>query len=454
MSKLSIAVSVALLLGLAAPRAQANGRFPQSTAVKFHPGQTDTIIVPVTFGLLVSTDGGAHFDWICEQAVGYVGTYDPVYAVAADGAVLATNFEGVRIARNGFCSWDAVPDLANQWVSDIKVDSDGKVWASTFTLSSGYENNIFVSTDNGATFSPSNLARNDVAFRSVLVAPSDPTRLYTVGQQVIPATADAGFPTVVTVGFRSENGGQSWTPLNMDSIIVGNTPQVVMEAVAPDDPDVLYARSEKSNVPSGDILYRSIDKGQSWTEVLRTSDIIRAMLVQAGGKVIVGTLNDGVRISEDGGDTWMMPTEQPPMNCLGVRSDGLLFACGLNWAPSYFALATSTDGQTWTPMMRFCDIRGPLSCPAGSIQADTCVGDRWGMVKVSVSVGDCSAPPGADAGVSLADAAIWDGGSSGVDAGMTEPKKGCTDCSNGDPAGAAFILLLLVLVIRRRRANI
>jgi len=439
MSRLLTVLAALVALSLSAQTADANGRFPTSTGVGFTPGETQTILVPVTFGLLVSTDGGTNFDWVCEQAIGYTGTYDPAYTVAADGAIFATNYEGVRVSRDGACQWDAVTDLEGKWVSDIEVGGDGKVWAVTFT--GGQTNDVWVSSDNGLNFVSANLPRDDVWFQSVKIAPSDPDRIYVTGLQFT--------KTAHTIlGFVSENGGATWQQMATSTMEYHAQPRLLLEAVAPDDPDTLFASSVRANTPLGDILYRSVDKGQTWTEIARVADTIAAVLSRAGGSLIVGSLIDGVRVSANNGTTFTSPTEQPPMNCIGVRSDGLLFACGLNWAPSFFAIATSSDGQTWTPMMRFCDIRGPLQCDAGTIQAETCTQEPWDVVQVQVAVGDCDAPPGVDAGVNLTDGAPTDGPTQ--DAGTTKPPDKCGGCgSNG--SAVATLLVLLPLFFRRRK---
>ena len=55
----------------------------------------------MTFGLLVSHDDGAGFYWVCEQNIGYEGTFDPKYRIGANGDIYATTFEGLRVSRDG-----------------------------------------------------------------------------------------------------------------------------------------------------------------------------------------------------------------------------------------------------------------------------------------------------------------------------------------------------------------
>ena len=76
--------------------ALANGRPPLTNGVHFQPGDNHSLYVATTFGLLVSHDDGCSFRWICEQNVGYGGTFDPKYRIAADGTIFATTYTGLR----------------------------------------------------------------------------------------------------------------------------------------------------------------------------------------------------------------------------------------------------------------------------------------------------------------------------------------------------------------------
>jgi hypothetical protein len=70
----SLAIVAALLYPAAA---LANGRPPLTNGVHFRPGDNHSLYVATTFGLLVSHDDGCSFRWICEQNIGYGGTFDP-----------------------------------------------------------------------------------------------------------------------------------------------------------------------------------------------------------------------------------------------------------------------------------------------------------------------------------------------------------------------------------------
>src|SRR5438094_3477454 len=85
--------------------ANANGRPPEANGVVLQPSDPNAIYIRTTFGLLVSRDAGCSFHWICEDAIGYGGTFDPKYAIANDGALFAGTFDGLRVSRDAGCSF-------------------------------------------------------------------------------------------------------------------------------------------------------------------------------------------------------------------------------------------------------------------------------------------------------------------------------------------------------------
>src|SRR6188472_1463879 len=96
-----------LVAGLAAT-ANANGRDPYTSTINFRHGNDQHIIAGMTFGAIVSKDGGATWQWLCERTIGYGGQYDPDYVYATSGAIFATTFDGLKVMRDG-CTFNATP---------------------------------------------------------------------------------------------------------------------------------------------------------------------------------------------------------------------------------------------------------------------------------------------------------------------------------------------------------
>src|SRR4051812_34108880 len=110
--------------------ALANGRAPLTNGVHFQPGDNHTLYVATTFGLLISRDDGCSFRWVCEQNLGYGGTFDPKYRIARDGTIFATTYTGLRVSRDGGCSFATATTeapagdpgrIAGAWIDAIDI---------------------------------------------------------------------------------------------------------------------------------------------------------------------------------------------------------------------------------------------------------------------------------------------------------------------------------------------
>lgn len=437
-------LAAAALVALAATSlAQANGRPPQTNGIAFRPGDSQSLYVRSTFGLLISHDNGCSFRWVCEQAIGYGGTFDPKYAIGADGTLYATTFEGLRVSRDQGCTWstatagepaDAPGSIANIWIDALDIAPNGDVWVAT--AESAKPNNVFRSVDGGVTFEPRNVASPSVWWKSVKVARTDPQRVYVTGYQVSgPPGPDDAPPPPRAHFLRSSNGGDTWAESPLTGVAFGSTPIVYAAAVDPTDPAVVLMTSAGANAPAGDRLYRSADGGETFTEVLVTTDTIRDVVFH-GSAVLVATLGGGSFQAPDG--VTFAPIANPPQfGCLGDR-EGTLFGCGANWQPDFQAVTTSTDGAAWAKVFRFVELAGPLACPVGT-PAQTVCDPLWPALREQFGATGptCGAVPDGAA-------------SDAADPGKPAESGGCCDTA-GAPAGAALLAGLAILVGARRK---
>lgn len=419
--------------------AAANGRFPTSVSVQFRPGNQQDIYLGVTFGLLISHDDGGEFRWLCEQNVGYEGTFDPKYRIGDNGDIYATTFEGLRVSRDGGCSFTTATAgqsstspgyLAGIWVDAIDVGSDGAVWVAT--AEAGRPNDIFRSTDRAMTFSPLGLTSSQVWWKSVAVAPSDPRRAYVTGYQVTQTGPDGGaIPPTVHL-YRTDDAGTNWSQQPISAFELGTSPLLLVEEVAADDKQLVFVRSVRAVPPSGDKLYRSIDGGDTFAEVLITTDTIRNVVMRADGSVIVATQLGGLHKSTDRGLTFTKVSDTPEASCLGDRGDAL-FACGANWEPDFFAIGRSQDAMAWSKVFRYVEMAGPLSCPAGTMQRDLCEAKLWPAIREQFGVAEPLTP----------DAPA-----------PTDPPDGCCAAAGSSTGavvvGGSLALLVLGFLLRRR----
>jgi hypothetical protein len=418
----------ALLLLLLPAVALANGRPPATNGVFFKPDDANSIYVRSTFGLLISRDNGCSYRWVCEKAIGYGGEFDPKYAVATDGTIFATTFRGLHLSRDGGCTWSVAtadqPDgpgkIDDIWIDALDIAPNNDLWVAT--AESAMPNDVYRSLDNGQTFSPRNRASATVWYKSVKVARKDPQRVYVTGYQVQP-TPQAHF-------YWSETGGDTWDESPLAGVRFGGTPVLFASAVDPENTDTVMMTSQAAN-GEGDVLYRSIDGGETFTQVLETTAEIRDVLFRPDGTVYVATVTGTFR-SNDRGATFLPLPGTPQLACIGQSSDGQLFGCGTNWDPDFKAVAKSVDATTWDKAFRFVELAGPLECGAGTTAATEC-DPMWPALQAQFGATGpaCLAPP---------------------DATPPPKKAGCCDAGEGE-LGAFALVGWLAFVFRRRRAS-
>ncbi len=419
--------------------AHANGRPPLTNGIFFKPGDPHSLYLRTTFGLQISHDDGCTFNWVCEDDVGYGGNFDPRYQIAADGSIFANTLNGLRVSRDGGCSFTTTgPGI---YVQALDLASNGEVWIGT--VQTGATNDVLRSVDNGMTFQSVGLASPVAFYTSLRVAPSDPKRVYVTSNQYAGMASDAGQTPPEMHFLRSDNSGGMWTTEPLSGVVGAATPELLVAAVDPNNPDVLFIVSIGANQGIGDRLYRSDDGGATFTDVLETTSMIRDVVVVDATHVIVQTaIVSEATMSESGGPAYLSTnggmaftpmSNVPQLDCLGLAPDGSLIGCGANWGPDFMAVAKSTDiGGTWSKVWRFVNMAGPLTCSTGTAEQDTC-STQWSGIQMQF------APTGP--------------GCNQPDAGTMMPKKsggGCCDAGGGAPIGLAWAAALALWLGRRR----
>ena len=423
--------------------ASANGRPPAPTGVYFKPGDVEAIYLATTFGLLVSPDG-CRFYWLCEDDIGFGGSFDPAYAITPTGAILATTFHGVSVSRDGGCSFatatatlppDDPGNISNLYVASVTVSTSGEICVGT--SEAGAMNAIYCSTDDAQTFAAKGGLPADMWYRSLAFAPGDLQRIYAAAYEVSGATNP---PTGHF--FRSDDDGQHWVEQPLAGVVFASSPTIAVAAVDPVNADLVYLVSQHANAETGDKLYRSSDGGQTFSEVLSVSTSISNVVIRDAQHVIAATTT-GAYESADAGLTFAPIAGAPQLACLAQRSDGVLFGCGSNYGSDHFALGRSTDdATTWQPVLRFEYITSPLSCAAGTVQKDTCADLYWrGLVtQLGISTSTCAAGP---------DPAAVDAGAPDAPVASGHGHTGC--CEAGDGGDTLVLVAGAGAVLTRRR---
>jgi hypothetical protein len=434
--KLVLAVPcVAGLAGLAL----ANGRPPGTSTINFRQGNDDEIAAGMTFGLLISHDGGANWDYMCEDAVGYGGMYDPDYAYNSTGSLAATTFDGAKIDRD-MCTFGlttlapAAPDI--KFFSSITLGPDHALYAAASNM--GGDSKVYKSTDDGQNFPISAQPANDGDWwQSIEVAPSNAQRVYLAGYRF------QGSNPKTFLLFRSDNGGQSYSPLPITDFTLMPNSTLEIAGISKTNADLVFAVVRLEDNTIGDGLYVSTNAGATWKHILSLAGQI-SFLVRANGDIVAATQNLGTQKSSNNGTSWSPVAGAPHINCLSENGRGELWACTQNFGnmstPSDgFGIMKTTDLATWTGVLKFQDIRAPVACPAGTPQHDKCDQQLWCGLCLQLGCDPKRPCPGFGA----------DGAGDGVN--VTKPGGCCDSGAGGLGAGALFGLMIGFVVLRPRR---
>ena len=441
------AAGLALLVGLTG-HAFGNGRAPGTSTINFQQGSEGHVTAGMTFGLVRSEDGGATWRWMCEDAVGYGGMYDPDYAFTSTGALFATTFDGLKVNRDG-CVFAASalspPRPAIKFFSAVAVGPDGAVYGAAVdppNPSIGYpgDGNIYKSTDNGASF-PTSAAPGQINdwWQSIEVAPSNPSIVYVAGYRL-----EAGQPKVFLLR-RSPDGGQSYPALPVADFATMANSTIEIAGISKTDPSLVFARVTLADNALSDALYRSSNGGQNWTKVLELAGSI-AFVVRANGDLVAGTQALGSFVSSNNGANWTPLANAPHVNCLAENAAGEVWACTQNYGSPQvprdeFGIMKTTNLTNWTGVLKFQDLLEPVTCSAGSPQKDKCDAELWCGLCAQLG---CTANRDC--------AVVGDGAPDNDTTVVVKPPKGCCQAgSDAIPGVLALGAVLGMVVLRRRR---
>jgi photosystem II stability/assembly factor-like uncharacterized protein len=443
------------LLVVASTPSLANGRLPGPVNLRRFPGNDDRLLLGATFGLVEVSESGATARWVCEDAVGYGGEYDPDYAFhPTRDEIWATTFEGLRVSRDGGCTWDTIgaPFGEATWIGEVEIGSDGRVWAAT---SSGKtSNDVYVSSD-GVEFTSVGLTDATGWWESIRIAPQDPDLIYVSGYRTMPE--EDGYLE------KSTNGGETWEEVPETNIVFGADPRMMVLGISPDDPNIVFIRVLNTVEPAGDSIYRTTDGGTTWHKVLDLANAMRGFAISPDGQTVYAgngklcatdepLLADGairqkgcLYKSTNAGETWVEAGYSPRLfadntpntsNALAIAADGTLYAGGSNGVDGWL-VGKSTDGaETFTKVLSLSDVDGPLECEAMTDQA-VCASLIWPSLCLQNFI--CEAPE--DAGVTP-DAGTGAGGGGGCCAVAPTPAQ---------MAGCAVLVMIVGAVLLRRR---
>jgi MYXO-CTERM domain-containing protein len=297
-----------------------------ATAVSVDPGDADRIwVLTEGWGLARSTDGGARWSWLCEEALGGAELYD-VLALGPDEALVGTR-EGLRTVDDG-CGSRVITGTESAFFLALER------WGSeVLALGTGADLGGVWRCEAGGSCVLTPLAGAGMFPKSVVV---DGVRAW-----VTVVYED----TLASELWWTEDG-ERWTLAH--AWPDGDTDPRVLRA---DGDDLLVWRRTRDASDTPELL-RSTDGGSHFTSVLQAGAYGEAApaLLQLEGALLLGSIA-GARTwrSEDAGASWTeVSAEVPAVRC-GDTVDGTGFACA-DHLQDGIDLARTTDGRTWTPI--------------------------------------------------------------------------------------------------------
>jgi photosystem II stability/assembly factor-like uncharacterized protein len=464
-----IAVLAGACMALSPFPAGANGRFPGADQLVVDPSDPEHLLVRATFGFVETRDGGRHWSWICEEAVGAIGTADPTIAITGDGTiVVSVPFEGVAVTHDHGCSWSRAPaPLVKQLVVDSTLEPSDPAALVVLTstndpgadLDAAFEFSTLVveTKDNARTWSTVGvpLPRDFIA-ATIEIARSDPDRIYVGGVVGIPPSAAIE---------RSSDRGKTWNRTMLAAPT--QVANLFVSAIDPRDAERLWIRVASPAIDmfgtTPTLLATSADHGDTWTHIAETRGPMLGFALSPDGTRLAYGSQDGVLVGTSDGSDAFDRVSTIQNRGLTWTSAGL-YACATD-SIDPFAIGLSTDeGRSFEPIYRLRNTC-PQVCPDDTPFDRTCRGP-WvdptsGVASRTAATGQACTVPWASMATS------HDGGSDdgGVDGGTKVPEGSSSPpfeatggCACGVrrganqplPRGASIALVAALAVLRRR----
>lgn len=278
-------------------------------------GLTNAFVVPLAVndnclfagtanGVFLSTNEGK--SWKAPEP-NLRNTYVNAFAASPDAAggtnLFVATYDGVFLSTNNGARWTRVDSgLSNRFVRCLATNPNGtggtNLPAGQASLFAGTEGGLFLSTDNGTSWTAVDSGLTNLDVRALITSPNGAG-----GTNLFAASDEPGYYGYISSGvYISTNGGESWTSTGMDSILT------VSFAVTPDG-------TGGTNLFAGTAhgVYLSTNDGISWSlasEGLPKSPndslVFESVsyFAVSGRNLFANTVYDGVFLSTNNGTSW------------------------------------------------------------------------------------------------------------------------------------------------------
>ena len=400
-----------LAWGLFAPTiARANGTFPAVSQLVADPGDPAHLVLRTTFGLLVTRDSGANWDWLCEAGAGYKDV-EPPLAVLPGGVILLGVPGGVSRSDAAGCNFELADGIdANVYdLARVPSEPDSAVAIS----GAGTDAQLWRTTDGGKSFAAVGDAIAGFIPATVDVAATDANVIYV-----------SGLAGTTGAFLRSTDGGKTFTSFALPSTMSGRRPFIA--AVDPRHADTVYVRFD---VQGSSPLAVTHDGGKSFVTPLTTTVSLAGFALSPDGKTVIASNAYDGTFRADAATLAFEKVACSGPTCLSF-SDAGLFGCGDQSLDGFIVGRSDDLGATFQRSVDLTCVRGPVTCDSGTSVGSLCPA-AWPYVQTQLGATECSPPevqPNTDclgdagAGAVGATGGADAGGKSGTGGGSSDGK--------------------------------
>jgi hypothetical protein len=361
-------------LGAMAPRpAHAHGGerlLGVASVAAGHGNAASVVFAGLTFGAMLSTDGGKRFDWICEEALLGETSLDPLVAVVDPSTVLYGDTQaGLLVSRDAGCSFAPVASFAPPFrLRDVALH--GLDRRRVYVVGDRHgepQGTLWQSDDGGTTFGRHTALPEGLFASSVATSADRPHRTW------LAATNNGAFQSAKLLVRESDEA-------DFAAVSVLGAPPMAGDAklaVAPDDANqILVGFLDLTS--NGTQVLRSGDGGHTWQRALLVREPLRALAYGADGLAWASGTTKTFR-STDGGRSFSL-LSRPSRNACIATTDERDWLCGDESLGDGAALFSTNDhARHLQPAFRLAQLVGPYRCGPDSALFRQC-GPAWAAV--------------------------------------------------------------------------
>ena len=350
-------MALAFVLCIGTSGAAAAHAPPHATGIRW---LGERALVRTNRGFILQDESESSFRLLCNDATQAALAEIPPVEVTSDGRLLtATYAAGLVLSSADHCSFSAVTaTLEDTIVRDLTVDSTGRFHAAVIPRD-GSASALLHSQDDGRRFDGQTLLAGIPT--SVLVAPSDPMRVY--------VAASVGDGDALSAKLQSSSdGGQSFEEAPIE--LLTSELRAYVLAIDPRDSNRVFVRTESRDalLPERILFNDGIDG--AFETVLETFGPI-SMGYDTDGVAWAGAAG-GLYRFDDLERTFVAATsfDLSYVTCVAAHA-GRLYVCGFH-ENEFGVLVSSDRGASFEWFLRFPQVTARLDCPPTSDEGMSC----------------------------------------------------------------------------------